>query len=107
MRAMSTFSSFMCTQVLRRSLMPRIQLPVSTERSPIILKNGSGASVMSGPTFLVSVRQARPGRPLMTIPQLPQMPARQTKSNCKDGSSVSRISLSATNSVMPSVCSSS
>ena len=97
----------MCTQVSSRSLIARIQLPVSTDRSPISLNTGSGASVMSGPTFLVSVRQARPGRPLIIIPQLPQMPARQTKSNCSDGSSFSRISVSAMNSVMPSVCSSS
>jgi hypothetical protein len=51
----------MCTQVSSRSLMPRIHLPVSTDRSPISSKNGSGASVISAPTFLVSVRQARPG----------------------------------------------
>ena len=38
----------------------------------------------------------------MTIAQLPQMPARQTKSNCSDGSCFSRISESAMNSVMPS-----
>ena len=92
----------MCTQVSSRSLIARIQLPVSTDRSPISLKTGSGASVISGPTFFVSVRQASPGRPLITIAQLPQMPARQTKSNCSDGSSLSRISLSAMKSVMPS-----
>jgi hypothetical protein len=44
---------------------------------------------------------------LIIIPQLPQIPARQTKSNCSEGSSFSRISDSAMNSVMPSVCSSS
>jgi hypothetical protein len=55
----------------------------------------------------VSVRHASPGRPLITIAQLPQMPARQTKSNCSEGSSFSRISFRAMKSVMPSVCSSS
>ena len=60
---------------------------------------------MSGPTFFVSVRQASVGRPLTIIAQLPQMPARHTKSNCSDGSSVSRISINAMNSVMPSLCS--
>ena len=97
----------MWTQVSSRSLIARIHLPVLTDRSPISSNTGSGASVISGPTSLASVRQARPGRPLMTIAQLPQMPARQTKSNCSDGSSFSRISLSAMNSVIPSVCSSS
>ena len=87
--------------------MPRIHLPVSTDRSPISSNTGSGASVMSGADVLVSVRQASPGRPLITIAQLPQMPARQTKSNCSDGSSFSRISFSAMKSVMPSACSSS
>jgi len=42
---------------------------------------------------------------LTTIAQLPQMPARHTKSNCSDGSSLSRISINAMNSVMPSLCS--
>ncbi len=96
----------MCSQPSRRSLIPRIHLPVSTERSPISSKNGSGASVISAPRFLVSVRQASVGRPLITIAQLPQMPARQTKSNCSDGSCFSRISLSAMNSVIPSASSS-
>ena len=87
--------------------MPRIHLPVFTDRSPISSKNGSGASVISAPRFLVSVRQASAGRPLITMAQLPQMPARQTKSNCSDGSCFSRISVSAMNSVMPSASSSS
>lgn len=34
----------------------------------------------------VWVWQARPGRPLMTMPQEPQMPARQQKSNWRLGS---------------------
>ena len=71
------------------------------------VNTGSGASVISAPKFFVSVRQAKPGRPLIIMPQLPQMPARQTKSNCSDGSWVSRISFSAMNSVMPWVSSSS
>ena len=41
--------------------MPRIHLPVSTERSPISSNTGSGASVNSAPRFLVSVRQASAG----------------------------------------------
>ena len=57
--------------------------------------------------LLVRVRQASPGRPLIIIPQLPQMPARQTKSNCSEGSCFSRISLRAMKSVMPSASSSS
>ena len=97
----------MCTQAWSRSLIARIHLPVLTERSPISSNPGNGSSVMSGPTSLVSVRQASPGRPLITIAQLPQIPARQTKSNCSDGSSFSRISDSAMNSVIPSACSSS
>ena len=97
----------MWTQVFSRSLMPRIHLPVSTERSPISSKKGRGASVISGPTFFVRVRQARSGLPLITIAQLPQMPARQTKSNCSDGSSFSRISLNAMKRVIPSLCSTS
>ena len=85
--------------------MPRIHLPVLTDRSPINSKNGSGASVNSSPRFCVSVRQASAGRPSTSIAQLPQMPARQTKSNCSDGSSFSRISVSAMNSVMPAASS--
>ena len=85
--------------------MPRIHLPVFTDRSPMSSKNGSGASVISLPRSFVSVRQASVGRPSMTIAQLPQMPARQTKSNCSDGSCFSRISDSAMNSVMPSASS--
>ena len=87
--------------------MPRIQLPVSTERSPISANTGSGASVNSAPRFLVSVLHASPGRPSISIAQLPQMPARQTKSNCSDGSSFSRISLKAMNSVIPAASCSS
>ena len=68
-------------------------------------KNGSGASVISCPRFLVSVRQASVGRPSISIPQLPQMPARQTKSYCSDGSCFSLISFNAMNSVMPSASS--
>ena len=79
----------------------RIHLPVFTDRSPISSKTGSGASVISAPRFLVSVRQASAGRPLITIAQLPQMPARQTKSNCSDGSCFSRISFNAMKRVMP------
>jgi hypothetical protein len=45
------------------------------------------------------------GRPFTTIAQLPQMPARQTKSNCSDGSCFSRISFSAMKSVIPSASS--
>ncbi len=86
--------------------MSRIHLPVLTDRSPISSNTGSGASVVSGASCLVRVRQASPGRPLIIIPQLPQMPARQTKSNCRDGSCFSRISLRAMNSVMPSASSS-
>ena len=41
--------------------MPRIHLPVLTDRSPISSKTGSGASVISAPRFLVSVRQASVG----------------------------------------------
>ncbi len=85
--------------------MPRIHLPVLTDRSPISSKNGSGASVTWRPRFFVSVRQASDGRPSMTIAQLPQMPARQTKSNCSEGSCFSRMSVSAMNSVMPSASS--
>ncbi len=81
--------------------MPRIHVPVFTERSAISSKTGSGASRISAGRSLVSVRQASPGRPLITMAQLPQMPARQTKSNASDGSRFSRISLSAMNSVMP------
>jgi hypothetical protein len=97
----------MCTQVASRSLMCRIHLPVLTDRSPISSNTGSGASVIAGPTSSVSVRQASPGLPLIIIPQLPQMPARQTKSNCSEGSCFSRISLSAMNNVMLSASSSS
>jgi hypothetical protein len=50
---------------------------------------------------LVSLRQASAGPPSTSIAQLPQMPARQTKPNCSDGSSFSRISDSAMNSVIP------
>ena len=64
----------MCTQLCRRSLIARIHLPVSTERSAISSNTGSGASVISAPRFCVNVRQASPGRPLITIAQLPQMP---------------------------------
>jgi hypothetical protein len=70
-------------------------------------KTGSGASVISGPSCSVSVRQASPGRPLIIIPQLPQMPARQTKSYCSEASCFSRISLRAMNRVMLSASSSS
>src|SRR5262245_4520278 len=101
----STSWLFMCTQAARRSLMWRIHLPVFTDRSPISSKTGSGARVGSAGSCFVRVRQARPGRPLIIMPQLPQMPARQTKSNCSEGSCVSRISLSAMNSVMLSVSS--
>ena len=87
--------------------MPRIHLPVLTDRSPISSNAGSGASVISGPTSRVSVRQASVGRPLTIIAQLPQMPARHTKSNCSVGSCFSRSSLRAMNSVMPSASSSS
>ena len=52
---------------------------------------GSGASVNSSSRLCVSVRQASAGRPLTSIAQLPQMPARQTKSNCSEGSCFSRI----------------
>ena len=48
----------------------------------------------------VWVWQARPGRPLMTMPQEPQMPARQQKSNWRLGSCCSRIMFSAMNRVM-------
>jgi hypothetical protein len=41
--------------------MPRIHLPVFTDRSPMSSKNGSGASVDSVPRFFVSVRQASAG----------------------------------------------
>jgi len=87
--------------------MPRIHLPELTDRSPISSKTGRGASEMSASRSLVTVRQASPGRPLIIIPQLPQMPARQTKSNCSDGSCFSRISESAMKSVMPGASSSS
>jgi hypothetical protein len=87
--------------------MPRIHLPVSTDKSPISSKKGSGASVISVGRFLVSVRHASVGRPLITIAQLPQIPARQTKSNCSEASIFSRISFSAMNSVMPSASSTS
>ncbi|EJX10471.1 hypothetical protein EVA_01177 [gut metagenome] len=64
-----------------RSDMLRIHLPVFTERSPISSKAGSGANVNSVGRSRVSVRQARPGLPLIIIAQEPQIPARQTKSN--------------------------
>ena len=51
----------MCTQVSSRSLIARIHLPVFTDRSAISSNTGSGASVISAPRSLVSVRQARPG----------------------------------------------
>ena len=66
-----------------------------------VVNGTGGASVISAGRLLVCVRQASVGRPLTTIAQLPQIPARQTKSNCSDASSFSRISLSAMNSVMP------
>ena len=80
--------------------MPRIHLPVLTDKSPISSKTGRGASEISVPKSFVNVRQARVGRPLIIMPQLPQMPARQTKSNSRDGSCFSRISIRAMNSVM-------
>jgi hypothetical protein len=65
--------------------MPRIHLPVLTDRSPISSNTGSGASVMTVVQLLGQhVRQASAGRPLTSMAQLPQMPARQTKSNCSD-----------------------
>ena len=87
--------------------MPRIHLPVFTDRSAISSNAGSGASVMSAGRSWVSVRQARVGRPLTTMPQLPQMPARHTKSKASEESSCSRISFRAMNSVMPAASSSS
>src|SRR5688500_9842666 len=94
----------MCSQVSNRSLMPRIHLPVSTDKSAISSNTGSGANVISGPKSFVNVRQASVGLPLIIMPQLPQMPARQTKSNSRDGSCFSRISIRAMNSV---ICSAS
>jgi hypothetical protein len=69
-----------------RSDMPRIHLPVFTDRSPISSKLGSGNRLISAGRSLVWVRQARPGRPLMTMAQEPQTPARQTKSKFSEGS---------------------
>ena len=98
----------MCTQVSSLSLMPRIHLPVLTDRSPISSKTGSGRERDVGAEVLGDACGRRgPGRPLIIIPQLPQMPARQTKSNCSDGSCFSRISESAMKSVMPGASSSS
>ena len=65
--------------------MPRIHLPVSTDKSAISSNTGSGASEISVPRSFVNVRQASVGLPLIIMPQLPQMPARQTKSNSRDG----------------------
>ena len=64
--------------------MPRIQLPVSTERSPISANTGSGASVNLGAEVLGQCLAREPGAAVISIAQLPQMPARQTKSNCSD-----------------------
>ena len=97
----------MWTHVCMRSDMLRIHLPVLTERSPISSKAGSGASVNSAGRSFVSVRQARPGLPLMSIAHEPQMPARQTKSNCSVGSWLSRRSFRAMKSVIESDSSSS
>ena len=63
-RVMSTSACFMCTQVCRRSLIARIHLPVSTDRSPISSNTGSGSSVTSGPSVLGerAAGEARAGR---------------------------------------------
>ena len=82
-------------------------LPVFELIADLSVNTGKGASVNSAPRFLVNVLHASPGRPSMSMAQLPQMPARQTKSNCSDGSSFSRISPSAMKSVIPAVCSTS
>ena len=87
-------------------LVERNQVPVSTERSPTSLNTGRGMRVISSGNSAVRVLQARPGRPLMTMPQEPQMAMRQAKSKIKEGSCSSRILLSAMNRVRLGVSSS-
>ena len=48
---------------------------------------------MSGPASFVSVRHARPGRPLITIAQLPQMPARQAAVDAVKAKTTDRFEL--------------
>ena len=69
-RAMST--RFTRGQVSSPSPMARFHLPVATDRSPISSNIGNGARLMSGPAPLVSLRNASPGRPLMTVAQRSQ-----------------------------------